>query len=93
MTSLADLTRAHSPLRGDDVDHLHRLVAEWAFLADLCFADLLLYVRAETGKWLVVDQVGTGRITGAADSLRVQVVLFLSLIWRPPAGTWPHSIL
>jgi len=57
MTSLADLTRAHSPLHGDDVDHLHRLVAEWAFLADLCFADLLLYVQAETGKWLVVDQV------------------------------------
>ena len=57
MTSLADLTRAHSSLDRDDVDHLHRLVAEWAFLADLCFADLLLYVQAATGKWLVIDQV------------------------------------
>ena len=57
MTSLADLTRAHSSLDRDDVDHLHRLVAEWAFLADLCFADLLLYVQASTGKWLVIDQV------------------------------------
>ena len=43
--------------RRDDIDHLHRLAAEWAFLADLCFADLLLYVRSADGKWVVVDQV------------------------------------
>jgi two-component sensor histidine kinase len=57
MTSLAELTREHSPLDRDDVDHLHRLIAEWAFLADLCFADLLLYVRSGDGRWLIVDQV------------------------------------
>jgi two-component sensor histidine kinase len=57
MTTLADLSREHSSLERDDVDHLHRLGAEWAFLADLCFADLLLYVRSEAGKWLIVDQV------------------------------------
>ncbi len=57
MTSLADLTREHSTLDRDDVDHLHRLGAEWAFLADLCFADLLLFVRSGDGRWLIVDQV------------------------------------
>ncbi|MDX2380800.1 MAG: sensor histidine kinase [Acidimicrobiia bacterium] len=57
MTTLADLSREHSSLDRDDVDQLHRLGAEWAFLADLCFADLLLYVRSDTGKWLIVDQV------------------------------------
>ena len=57
MTSLADLARGHSTLDRADIDHLHRLTAEWAFLADLCFADLLLYVRAAGGKWLIVDQV------------------------------------
>ena len=57
MTSLAELAREHSTLERDDIDHLHRLTAEWAFLADLCFADLLLYVRSDTGKWLIVDQV------------------------------------
>ncbi len=57
MTSLAELTREHSTLHRDDIDHLHRLTAEWAFLADLCFADLLLYVRSGPGKWLIVDQV------------------------------------
>ena len=57
MTSLAELVREHSTLDRDDTDHLHRLTAEWAFLADLCFADLLLYVRSGGGKWLIVDQV------------------------------------
>ena len=57
MTSLAELTREHSALDRDDIDHLHRLTAEWAFLADLCFADLLLYVRSSAGTWLIVDQV------------------------------------
>jgi two-component sensor histidine kinase len=57
MTSLAELAREHTALQRDDIDHLHRLTAEWAFLADLCFADLLLYVRSDAGKWLIVDQV------------------------------------
>ena len=57
MTTLADLSRQHSSLDATDIDHLHRLSAEWAFLADLCFADLLLYVRSSDGKWVVVDQV------------------------------------
>ena len=57
MTSIAELSREHSALSRDDIDHLNRLVAEWGFLADLCFADLLLYIEAEDLRWLVVDQV------------------------------------
>ncbi|MFK7919609.1 MAG: sensor histidine kinase [Ilumatobacter sp.] len=57
MTSLADLARAHSSLDRDDIDHLHRLTAEWAFLADLSFGDLLLHVSSDDGRWMIVDQV------------------------------------
>ena len=57
MTSLVDLCRAHSSLDRSDIDHLHRLTAEWAFLADLCFSDLLLHVRSDDGRWMIVDQV------------------------------------
>lgn len=57
MTSLADLSREHSLLDREDIDHLNRLSAEWAFLADLCFADLFLHIRAQSGRWMVVDQV------------------------------------
>ncbi len=57
MTSLAELAREHTTLTRDEVDHLNRLTAEWTFLADLCFADLLLHVQSGEGKWLIIDQV------------------------------------
>ena len=57
MTSLVDLCRAHSSLDRSDIDHLHRLTAEWAFLADLCFSDLLLHVQSDDGRWMIIDQV------------------------------------
>lgn len=56
MTLLVDICRTHSSLGRDDVDHLHRLTAEWAFLADLSFGDLLLHVRAPDDRWMIVDQ-------------------------------------
>jgi len=45
VASLADLARAHANLDEPAIAHLHSLVAEWQMLADLSFADLLLYVR------------------------------------------------
>jgi two-component sensor histidine kinase len=43
VASLAELARIHTGLRGDDIAHLQRLVASWGLLADLSFADLLLF--------------------------------------------------
>lgn len=59
VATLADLLRAHTDLREEDYDHLHALVADWALLADLSFADLLLLVPVdEAGReFLVVAQV------------------------------------
>ena len=61
VASLADLTRQNTVLSKDEVAHLQHLVAEWGMLADFCFSDLLLYVRAPDvpgdARWLVVDQV------------------------------------
>ena len=44
MSTLGDLLQERTPLRGGDIDWLHLLVAEWQLLADLSFADLLLWV-------------------------------------------------
>nr|MDQ6927993.1 histidine kinase N-terminal domain-containing protein [Actinomycetota bacterium] len=44
MVELAKATR----LDGLELAHLQRLTASWGFLADLCFADLLLYVPTST---------------------------------------------
>ncbi|WP_208027163.1 sensor histidine kinase [Rhabdothermincola sediminis] len=47
MASLAELARFHTSLTAADIDHLQRLVASWGLLADLCFADLMLFAEVE----------------------------------------------
>ncbi|MGI8759148.1 MAG: sensor histidine kinase [Acidimicrobiales bacterium] len=60
MPGLAELARSHADLHGPVLAHLHRLVASWGPLADLCFADLLLFVpvTADAGRrFVIVGQV------------------------------------
>ena len=57
MATLAELARQHTSLSRDETAHLQHLVSEWGLLADLCFADLLLYVPAGEGRWLVTAHV------------------------------------
>ncbi|MHB8342471.1 MAG: histidine kinase N-terminal domain-containing protein, partial [Mycobacteriales bacterium] len=57
MSTLGDLVAAHCALAGRDVDHLHALVGEWALLADLSFADLLLEVPTKAGGFVCVAQL------------------------------------
>jgi two-component sensor histidine kinase len=40
---LADLARRHTALSEDEILHAQRLSESWGLLADLCFADLLLF--------------------------------------------------
>jgi two-component sensor histidine kinase len=44
MSTLSELLAQHTQLSGAAVGHLQRVVAEWQLLADLSFADLLLWV-------------------------------------------------
>jgi two-component sensor histidine kinase len=63
MPTVAELTKAHTLLRGPTVEHLERLVGAWGMLADLSFSDLLLFVPltkqidAETARFVIVGQV------------------------------------
>lgn len=45
MTTLADLVRERTDLGGPEIEHLHRLLETWQLIADLSFADLLLWCR------------------------------------------------
>lgn len=45
MSTLSDLLAEHTDLPGGAVDHLQRVVGEWQLLADLSFADILLWVK------------------------------------------------
>ena len=57
MATLGELARQHTSLAREEVDHLQRLIGEWGMLADLSFADLLLYVPTRDGGWLTLAQV------------------------------------
>ena len=52
MSTLGDLVSTRTDLSRPDLEHLQRLVAEWQLVADLSFADLVLWVRTREGHWL-----------------------------------------
>jgi two-component sensor histidine kinase/PAS domain-containing protein len=49
MSALSDLLAARTSLDDEQVRHVQRLVGEWQLLADLSFADLLLWVPIGSG--------------------------------------------
>ncbi len=57
MSTLGDLLAEHTVLPGSAVDHLHAVVGEWQLLADLSFADYLMWVRRDDEKVVCVAQV------------------------------------
>ena len=57
MSTLGDLLAEHTMLPGNAVDHLHAVVGEWQLLADLSFADYLMWVRRDDGALVCVAQV------------------------------------
>ncbi|MEO5852839.1 MAG: histidine kinase N-terminal domain-containing protein [Nocardioides sp.] len=50
MPSLTELVRAHTDLDDEDVAWLHLLQADWQIIADLSFADLVLWLPDLEGK-------------------------------------------
>src|ERR1700755_2181124 len=79
MSTLGDLLAEHTILPGSAVDHLHAVVGEWQLLADLSFADYLMWVRRDDGALVCVAQCrpntaptvlltdAVGTLAGAAD--------------------------
>ncbi|EKF24585.1 putative sensor histidine kinase pdtaS [Mycolicibacterium hassiacum DSM 44199] len=57
MSTLGELLAEHTMLPGNAVDHLHAVVAEWQLLADMSFADYLMWVRRDDGALVCVAQV------------------------------------
>jgi len=63
MATLAEIARQQTQLSVGQTVHLQQLVGEWGLLADLSFADLLLYVPTSDDRWIIIAQVrpATGR--------------------------------
>ncbi len=53
MPTLTELVRAHTDLDADDLTWLQLLIADWQIIADLAFADLVLWLpdREDRGFW------------------------------------------
>jgi two-component sensor histidine kinase len=61
VSTLSELLSEHTRMPSDAVEHLQRVVAEWQLLADMSFADFLLWVplgtdAATASEWLCVAQ-------------------------------------
>ncbi|KHL17008.1 two-component sensor histidine kinase [Mumia flava] len=71
MPSLDDVARHQTALSREDVEWLHRLVADWQILADLSFADLVLWLPDSEGKgfWSGAQMRPTTGVTAHLDDL------------------------
>jgi two-component sensor histidine kinase len=58
VSTLSELLAEHTQLSGNAVEHLQRVVAEWQLLADMSFADFLLWIPLDghDGEFLCVAQ-------------------------------------
>ncbi len=71
MPSLNDLVRAHTDLDDEDLAWLHLLLADWQIIADLSFADLVLWLpdRERHGFWAGAQMRPTTGPTAYIDDL------------------------
>jgi two-component sensor histidine kinase len=69
--SLTELVRAHTDLDDEDVAWLQMLLADWQIIADLSFADLVLWLpdRAGSGFWAGAQMRPTTGPTAYVDDL------------------------
>jgi two-component sensor histidine kinase len=75
VSTLAERAQSRTDLSRDDLDHLQQLVAEWQLVADLSFADLVLWVPTHEGPWLAVAHMRptTGPTTYPRDVVGTEV--------------------
>ena len=58
MPTLTDLASRHTNLTSADLECLHALVSDWQLLADLSFADLILWAPVRDGSaWMALSQM------------------------------------
>jgi two-component sensor histidine kinase len=69
--SLNEVARAHTDLTAEDVAWLHLLLADWQIIADLSFADLVLWLpdREGLGLWAAAQMRPTTGPTSYVDDI------------------------
>lgn len=84
MASLNDIVRRHTDLGPAEREHIRHLVASWGPLADLCFADLLLFARVQGEQGNKLVSLGQIRPSTAQTMYRDDLIgRFLAIEDRP----------
>jgi two-component sensor histidine kinase len=103
--TLNDLARIRTGLGDADIEWLHSLVSDWQLLADLSFADLILWapVKDECG-WLAVAQMRpttgptslqddvVGTFAGPEDQRLLNIARNERRIWRESDPDWTNGV-
>lgn len=75
MSTLGDLLAEHTQMPGRAAQHLHALVGEWQLLADLSFADYLMWVRRDDDVLVCVAQCRPNTAATVLDSDAVGTIV------------------
>jgi two-component system, sensor histidine kinase PdtaS len=103
--TLTDLARGLTPLTEADVEWLHALVSDWQLLADLSFADLVLWaplltrlgwvalaqMRPTTGPTALYDDM-VGTVAAAGERPFVEAAHAEQRICREGDPEWTHGV-
>jgi two-component system, sensor histidine kinase PdtaS len=103
--TLDDLARSRTNLGEGDLAWLHALVSDWQLLADLSFADLILWAPARGGDgWLAVAQMRpttgptslpddvVGMMAGPDEQRLLEAVRDERRIWRESDPDWTSGV-
>ena len=105
MPTLNDLAASRTTLGHADVEWLHALVSDWQLLADLSFADLILWapfrdeggwlalaqMRPTTGPTSLLDDV-VGTVAGPEDQRLLNIARDERRIWRESDPDWTNGV-
>ena len=100
-----DLARELTPLGEADIEWLHALVSDWQLLADLSFADLILWAPVrDDGGWLALAQMRpttgptslqddvVGTVAGPEDQRLLNIARDERRIWRESDPDWTNGV-
>jgi two-component sensor histidine kinase len=100
VSTLRDLVEEHTNLDPADIEHLHRIAGDWQLLSDLSFADLLMWVALDDGKFLCVAQVRpttaptayqddqVAHLSGGPEVAHLAIARGQGRIWREGDPVW-----
>ena len=105
MPTLNDLAASRTSLGDGDVEWLHALVSDWQLLADLSFADLILWAPVrDDGGWLALAQMRpttgptslqddvVGTVAGPEDQRLLNIARDERRIWRESDPDWTNGV-